>query len=154
MTPSSHQQPAQRRPSYEERRQRLIHEGQVYRADLIYMKQVVRAKLLGAPAPNRSEAKDPAGSGHLRTQAMSMIGQYANLNNIKRIQALIPIVTGVVSLLTNKRKTTKPLAKLTILGTAALGILRFLQRKRLETGARMEPTPVPHHAEERSRMMH
>jgi hypothetical protein len=128
--------------SYEERKQALIREGAMYRSDIIYMKMVVRSKLLGAPAPSRSAAKNPAASGHLRTQAMSMIGQYANLNNLKKVQAMIPIVTGLLTLFT-KRKTTKPLAKLTILGTAALGLMRFLQRKRLETGARIDPTPVP-----------
>lgn len=159
MTPQSRHSPssmqdtrytAQRKPSFEERRQRLIYEGQHYRADILYMKQVVRSKLLGAPAPSKEAAKNPAGSGHLRMQAMSMIGQYANLRTLKTIQAAVPVVTGLLSLI-SKRKATKPLAKGTILITAALGLARLLQRKRIETAARIEPTPVPHVPPARSR---
>lgn len=136
------QPPKAQKPSYEERRQRLILEGQHYRADIIYMKQVVRSKLLGAPAPTHDQAKDPAGSGHLRTQAMSMIGQYANLRTLKMVQVALPVISGVLSLFT-KRKANKPIAKGTVLLTAALGLMRLLQRKRIETGAKMDPTPVP-----------
>lgn len=135
---------AQRKLGFEEKRQRLILEGQHYRADILYMKQVVRSKLLGAPAPSKEAAKNPAGSGHLRMQAMSMIGQYANLRTLKMVQAAIPVVTGLLSLVSRRKKTVKPLAKGTVLLTAALGLARLLQRKRIETGARIEPTPVPH----------